>query len=83
MPRTRDQRIEFRNSVIRQNSNLPKPEENPNIHISQMNEELQKPKFIRKYTYMQHSETFPNKEFEELINEYSINIQEKETNYKN
>ena len=84
--RTHGQKIEFGNSVnmnkVKQNNYIPKPGENPLIYISQIIEELQKPKFVKKYTHMQHSETFPKEEFEDFINEYYTNIQDKEANYK-
>ena len=46
-----------------------------------MTKELQKPKFFRKYTHMQHSNTFPNNEFENVIYEYYNKIQGYEIDY--
>ena len=47
-----------------------------------MIDELMKPKFFRKFVHMQHSDTFPTKEFDDFLNEYYDNYHKKEINYK-
>ena len=60
-------------------SYIPNTDEFSNLYITQITEELKKPKVIREFTHMQHSDVFPNKEFDVFLNEYYGNYHK---NYK-